>query len=302
MDVLYRALSGQMPAQRGAQGWYDSLRGAHLVHDVVLVDSSPIGRTPRSNPLSYMKGMSDVRSLFAHTSAARLARLGPGHFSFNTAGGRCEHCEGMGSVQVEMHFMADLFVRCEHCDGQRFKPEILEVQYRGRNIAEVLEMTVEEALSFFHDSPALGQKLHMLRRAGLGYLQLGQPAPTLSGGESQRLKIARALSVTREGNLLYLLDEPTTGLHLEDVSRLLRILHELVERGHSLVMIEHHLDVVAAADWVIDLGPEAGPGGGAVVYAGPPEGLLQVPSSFTGACLRRHLRSSSGRDPAALAS
>jgi excinuclease ABC subunit A len=302
MDVLYRALSGQMPAHRGAQGWYDALRGAHLVHDVVLVDSSPIGRTPRSNPLSYMKGMSDVRSLFAATSAARLARLGPGHFSFNTAGGRCEHCEGMGAIQVEMHFMADLFVRCEHCEGQRFKPEVLEVQYRGRNIAEVLAMTVDEALSFFHDSPGLGQKLHMLRRAGLGYLQLGQPAPTLSGGESQRLKIARALSATREGNLLYLLDEPTTGLHLDDVSRLLRILHELVERGHTLVTIEHHLDVVAAADWVIDLGPEAGPGGGEVVYAGAPEGLLQEPASFTGRCLRRHLESRSGRDPAALAS
>jgi len=298
-EVLHRALTGQVPPSRGATGWYDSLRGAHLVHDVVLVDAAPIGRTPRSNPLSYMKGTADVRSLFAATSAARLARFGPGHFSFNTQGGRCEHCEGMGSVQIEMHFMADLFVPCEHCEGKRFKPEVLAVEYRGRNIAEVLEMTVDEAMTFFHESPGLGQKLHLLKRAGLGYLRLGQAAPTLSGGESQRLKIARALAATREGNMLYLLDEPTTGLHLDDVSRLLRILHELVERGHTLVLVEHHLDVVAASDWVIDLGPEAGAGGGEIVYAGPPEGLLEVPRSWTGRCLRRHLEAGGRTAPTA---
>ncbi|HZL84233.1 MAG TPA: excinuclease ABC subunit UvrA [Candidatus Krumholzibacteria bacterium] len=302
-QVLQRAVTGQVPPSRGANGWYDAIRGAHLVHEVVVVDATPIGRTPRSNPLSYMKGMADVRALFAATSAARLQRFGPGHFSFNTKGGRCEQCEGMGSILIEMHFMADLFVPCEHCEGRRFKPEVLAVQYRGRNVAEVLEMTVAEAMTFFHDSPSLGQKLHLLKRAGLGYLRLGQPAPTLSGGESQRLKLARALAATRSGNVLYLLDEPTTGLHLDDVSRLLRILHELVDRGHTLVVIEHHLDVVAAVDWVIDLGPEAGAGGGEIVYAGPPAGLMQEPRSWTGRCLQQHLDERRSREaPAAAAS
>ncbi len=285
-EVLHKAMSHLVPPSRAAHGWYDAIRGAHLVRDVVAVDASPIGRTPRSNPLSYMKALTDVRNLFASTREARMRRLTPGHFSFNTAGGRCEECEGMGAVQIEMHFMADIFVRCEHCDGMRFKPEVLEVHYRGRNIAEVLEMTVDEALSFFHDSPSLGSKLHLLKRAGLGYLRLGQAAPTLSGGESQRLKIARALSSKRDGNLLYLFDEPTTGLHLDDVARLLRTLHELVERGHSVIVIEHHLDVVRAADWIVEMGPEAGAGGGEIVYAGPPDGLVHEPRSWTGRCLQ----------------
>jgi excinuclease ABC subunit A len=270
-EVLYEALERRMPPDRGALGSYDEIRGAHLVHGVVLVDQSPIGRTPRSNPLSYMKGLADVRALFASTAAARMAKVDASAFSFNTPGGRCEACEGMGWVQIEMHFMADVFVRCDHCEGQRFGPQVLGVRYRGRNIADVLEMTVEEALAFFHDSPGLGEKLYGLKRVGLGYLRLGQPAPTLSGGESQRLKIARALTQKSEGNLLYLLDEPTTGLHLDDIARLLRVLHELVERGHSVIVVEHQLDVVRAADWVIDLGPEAGSGGGTIVYAGPPE-------------------------------
>ncbi len=243
-----------------------------------------------------------MRNLFASTSEARVARLTPGHFSFNTSGGRCEECEGMGAVQIEMHFMADLFVRCEHCDGQRFKPEVLEVHYRGRNIADVLEMTVDEALTFFHDTPSLGNKLHLLKRAGLGYLRLGQAAPTLSGGESQRLKIARALSSKRDGNLLYMFDEPTTGLHLDDVARLLRTLHELVERGHSVLVIEHHLDVVRAADWVIELGPEAGAGGGEIVYAGVPDGLIDEPRSWTGRCLQRGGAPLLSGDPHAAAS
>lgn len=300
-EVLHKAMSRIVPASRGTHGWFDSIRGAHLVRDVVLVDSSPIGRTPRSNPLSYMKGLTDVRNLFASTADARLARLTPRHFSFNTAGGRCEECEGMGAVQIEMHFMADIYVRCEQCDGLRFQPHVLEVRYRGRHIADVLDMTVDEALSFFHDTPSLGNKLHLLKRAGLGYLRLGQPAPTLSGGESQRLKIARALSSKRDGNLLYLFDEPTTGLHLDDVARLLRTLHELVERGHSVIVIEHHLDVVRAADWVIDLGPEAGSGGGEIVYAGPPDGLRNEPRSWTGRCLRRRLDPQLSDDPHAAA-
>jgi excinuclease ABC subunit A len=239
-----------------------------------------------------MKALNEIRGVFAATTEARLRKLAAGAFSFNTPGGRCEACEGMGYVQIEMHFMADLFVRCEHCEGQRFGPQVLEVRYRGKNIAEVLEMTVDEALSFFHDTPALGEKLYVLKRVGLGYLRLGQPAPTLSGGESQRLKIARALSQRGEGSLLYLLDEPTTGLHPDDVAKLLRVLHDLVERGHTVLVIEHHLDVVRCADWVIDLGPEAGSGGGEIVYAGPPEGLVAEPRSWTGRCLRDRARSS----------
>jgi excinuclease ABC subunit A len=197
----------------------------------------------------------------------------------------------MGYIQIEMHFMADLFVRCEHCEGARFGPRVLEVRYRGRNIAEVLDLTVDEAIAFFHEIPALGEKLYVLKRVGLGYLRLGQPAPTLSGGESQRLKIARALAQRHEGNLLYLLDEPTTGLHMDDVARLVRVLHELVERGHSVLAVEHHLDVIRAADWVLELGPEAGPGGGEIVYQGAPDGLPSEPRSWTGRCLReRDLR------------
>jgi excinuclease ABC subunit A len=285
-EVLWEALERRLPPDRGALGSYDELRGAHLVHGCVLVDQSPIGRTPRSNPLSYMKGLADVRNVFAATAEARLRHLDASAFSFNIPGGRCEACEGMGYQQIEMHFMADVFVRCDHCEGRRFGPQVLEVHYRGRTIADVLAMTVDEALGFFHDTPALGEKLYVLKRVGLGYLQLGQPAPTLSGGESQRLKIARALAQKGEGNLLYLLDEPTTGLHLDDVARLLRVLHELVERGNSVIVVEHHLDVVRAADWVIDLGPEAGAGGGEVVYAGPPAGLPGAPRSWTGRCLQ----------------
>jgi len=286
-ELLHAALERRLPPDRGPLGSYDELRGDHLVHGVVLVDQSPIGRTPRSNPLSYMKGLADVRTIFASTTDARLRKLDAGAFSFNNPGGRCAACEGMGYLQIEMHFMADVFVKCEHCEGQRFGPQVLEVRYRGRNIAEVLEMTVEEALSFFHGAPALGEKLYVLKRVGLGYLRLGQPAPTLSGGESQRLKIARALAQKGEGNLLYLLDEPTTGLHLDDVAKLLRVLHELVERGHSVILVEHHPDVIRSADWIIDLGPEAGAGGGEIVYAGPPEGLADEPRSWTGRCLGR---------------
>jgi excinuclease ABC subunit A len=284
-EVLHAALETRLLPQRGAMGAFDELRGAHLVNGVVLVDQSPIGRTPRSNPLSYLKAFAAIRDIFASTAEARLRRLDASAFSFNTSGGRCEACEGMGYVQIEMHFMADVFVRCEHCEGHRFGPQVLEVRYRGRNIAEVLEMTVEEALSFFHDSPALGDKLYVLKRVGLGYLRLGQPAPTLSGGESQRLKIARALAQKGDGNLLYLMDEPTTGLHLDDVAKLLRTLHDLVDKGHSVILVEHHLDVIRAADWVMDLGPEAGAGGGQIVYTGAPAGLAAESGSWTGRCL-----------------
>ncbi|HEX5724453.1 MAG TPA: excinuclease ABC subunit UvrA [Longimicrobiaceae bacterium] len=291
-DVLYRAVErelsgGETSAKRHlgeAVGAFDRLSGAGLVRAVVLVDQSPIGRTPRSNPVTYIKAYDEVRRIFAELPDARARGFGPGHFSFNVAGGRCEACKGDGQVQVEMVFMADVFVPCEVCGGARFRPEVLEVRYRGRSIRDVLEMTVDEAIRFFLHEDRLGQTLWHLQQVGLGYLRLGQPAPTLSGGEAQRIKIARELAqgARRGGKKLYILDEPTTGLHLDDVRKLLRVLGDLVDAGHTVLLIEHHLDVIKTADWVVDLGPGAGPEGGRVVAMGTPEEVARVEESVTG--------------------
>ena len=306
-DVLYRALEraltgGDTTAKRHlgeTVGRFDSLAGAERVKEVVLVDQSPIGRTPRSNPVTYIKAYGEVRRVFAALPEARRRGLSPGHFSFNVEGGRCEACKGDGQIQVEMVFMADVFVPCEVCGGARFRPEILEVRYRGRgktrlegaNIADVLDMTVDEAILFFLQEDRLGQALWHLQQVGLGYLRLGQPAPTLSGGEAQRIKIARelALGARRTGRKLYILDEPTTGLHLDDVRKLLRVLDDLVDAGNTAVLIEHNLDVIKTADWVIDLGPGAGPYGGRLVAMGTPEEVVKVEESVTGRYLREFL-------------
>jgi excinuclease ABC subunit A len=294
-DVLYRALErelsgGETSAKRHlgeTVGAFGRLSGAHLVREVVLVDQSPIGRTPRSNPVTYIKAWDEVRRLFSSLPEAKSAGYVPGSFSFNVAGGRCEACKGEGQVQVEMVFMADVFLPCEACGGARFRPEVLQVRYRGRSVADVLEMTVDEAIRFFLHEDRLGEALWHLQQVGLGYLRLGQPAPTLSGGEAQRIRIARELAqgARRGGKKLYILDEPTTGLHMADVARLLRVLDGLVEAGHTVLLIEHDLDVVKAADWVIDLGPGAGPEGGRVVVMGTPEEVAAHPESLTG----RHL-------------
>ena len=299
-DVLYRGLAARMggTAVRGhlgeEVGAHDEITGVEWLAGLTLVDQSPIGRSPRSNPVTYVKAFDPIRKLFAETPAARRRGFGPGHFSFNTREGRCPECGGDGHRRIEMHFLPDVFVTCEACRGRRFRPETLAVEWRGRTIADVLAMTVDEASRLLEGEPAAARALRVLRSVGLGYLALGQPATTLSGGESQRLKIARELarvpaarrrSAPARGTL-YLLDEPTTGLHGDDMRALVRVLDELVARGNTVVIVEHHLDMIARADWVVDLGPEGGAGGGRVVAAGPPERIAEVPESRTGQALR----------------
>ena len=290
-DVLYAAL-------KRAKGDWDRKVGAHrrldgheLVSDVVLVDQAPIGRTPRSNPVTYLKAFDPIRELFAATKDAKSRGLTASHFSFNVPGGRCEACQGEGEVRVEMQFLADVFVPCEQCDGRRFKPQVLEVRYKNKTITQVLDMTVREALTFFSSSPKVLRRLQVLDEIGLGYLRLGQPATTLSGGEAQRIKIAAHLTSHGGERLLYILDEPTTGLHFDDIAKLLAAFRKLLDAGHTLVVIEHNLDVIKVGDWIIDLGPEGGEDGGSVVAMGTPEQVAHVTASHTGRFLQEILSS-----------
>ena len=285
-DVIYAALKRIKGDWDRRVGVHRKLEGAEFVTDVVLVDQAPIGRTPRSNPVTYLKAFDPIRELFAATKDARSRGLTASHFSFNVPGGRCEACEGEGEVKVEMQFLADVFVPCEQCEGKRFKPQVLEVKYRGRGVDQVLDMTVREALTFFSSSPKVLRRLQVLDEIGLGYLRLGQPATTLSGGEAQRIKIAAHLSSHTGDRVLYILDEPTTGLHFDDIAKLLAAFRKLLLAGHSLLVIEHNLDVIKTADWIIDLGPEGGEEGGQMVAAGPPEQIVKVESSHTGRYLR----------------
>ncbi len=285
-DILYPAIKRLKGEWEGKIGAHRGLQGAEHVRDAVLVDQMPIGRTPRSNPVTYLKAFDPIRELFASTRDARTRGLTASHFSFNVAGGRCEACEGEGQIRVEMQFLADVFVPCEECDGKRFKPQVLEVRYRGRNVHEVLNMTVREALAFFAASPKVLRRLRVLDEIGLGYLRLGQPATTLSGGEAQRIKIASHLASRAGDRLLYILDEPTTGLHFDDIAKLLAAFQKLLQAGHSLLVIEHNLDVIKTADYLIDLGPEGGDQGGEVVAVGTPEQVAQVERSHTGRYLR----------------
>jgi excinuclease ABC subunit A len=294
-DVLYRALESHIRGEHSAKrhlgervGAFDTLTGWEPLDDVVLIDQEPIGRSPRSNPVTYIKAYDEIRRIFADTPLARKRRYTPGTFSFNVAGGRCEGCEGAGQLEVEMIFMADVFVACDDCGGRRFKPEVLEVRVNGRNIHETLQLTVDEAIRAFPREEKLGQALWQLQQVGLGYLRLGQPAPTLSGGEAQRIKIARELTAGAKtrGRKMYIMDEPTTGLHLEDIRKLVRVLARLVDQGHTIVLIEHNLDVIKLADWIIDMGPEAGDAGGTVVAMGSPEDVVRVTASHTGRWLR----------------
>jgi excinuclease ABC subunit A len=291
-DVLYAAIKRVKGDWDRRVGVHRSLEGLEYITDVVLIDQTPIGRTPRSNPVTYLKAFDPIRELFSLTKDARARGLTASHFSFNVPGGRCEACQGEGEVRVEMQFLADVFVPCDQCNGMRFKPQVLEVRYRGRNVHQVLDMTVREALAFFTSSPKVLRRLQVLDEIGLGYLRLGQPATTLSGGEAQRIKIAAHLASVGGERLLYILDEPTTGLHFDDIAKLLAALRRLVEAGHTLVVIEHNLDVIKTADYIIDLGPEGGEAGGKVVTAGTPEQVAQVESSYTGRALRRVLATS----------
>ena len=285
-DVVYAALKRAKGDWDRRIGAHRKLEGAEFVTDVVLVDQAPIGRTPRSNPVTYLKAFDPIRELFASTKDARSRGLTASHFSFNVPGGRCEACEGEGVVKVEMQFLADVFVPCEHCEGKRFKPQVLDVRYRGRGVDQVLDMTVREALTFFSSSPKVLRRLQVLDEIGLGYLRLGQPATTLSGGEAQRIKIAAHLSSHTGDRILYILDEPTTGLHFDDIAKLLAACRKLIQAGHSLLVIEHNLDVIKTADWIVDLGPEGGEEGGQVIATGTPEQVAQNESSHTGRYLR----------------
>jgi excinuclease ABC subunit A len=288
-DTLYRALARHFKAGWEAPGVHDALLGIEYLTGVRLIDQEPIGRTPRSNPVTYIKAFDEIRKLYAGLPRAKTLGLTPGHFSFNVPGGRCESCQGDGFQKLEMYFFEDVYVSCEACGGKRYGSEVLRVTYRGRDISQVLQMTVDEAVEHFAANPVVGRRLKVLQDVGLGYLRLGQPATTLSGGEAQRLKIAAELGARLTADVLYILDEPTTGLHLEDIKKLLQVLNRLVDAGNTVLVVEHHLDVIKTADWVIDLGPEGGEAGGEIVAEGTPEHVAQVDASYTGKALREFL-------------
>jgi excinuclease ABC subunit A len=288
-DVLFTALKKEKGATKDSTTGFDNIRGGEQISDVILVDQSPIGRTPRSNPATYSKAFDDIRRIFAESRDARSRGFGPGHFSFNLEAGRCPTCGGNGTVTVEMQFLADVELTCEDCGGKRFKSSVLEVHYKSKNIADVLDMTVQEAIRFFAGKAPLVRKLRVLESIGLGYLRLGQSATSLSGGEAQRIKLASFISKATTKNSLFVFDEPTTGLHFDDIRRLLAAFDRLVSNGHSVLVIEHNLDVIKTADWIIDLGPEGGEAGGNIVFEGTPEDIAECEASYTGRALQNYL-------------
>jgi excinuclease ABC subunit A len=270
-------------------GKFSEISGISYLSDVVMLDQTPIGKSSRSNPVTYIKAYDEIRKVMSDTWEAHAKGLSASHFSFNVPGGRCETCQGEGRQKIEMHFLADIFVTCEECQGRRFKKEVLDVRYKGKNIAEILNFTIDEGIGFFSDVLAIIRKLKILQDVGLGYLRLGQPAPTLSGGEAQRIKIARELGRKDEKNILYILDEPTVGLHIEDIKKLLRVLNRLVDLGNTVIVVEHNLDVIKSADYIIDLGPEGGERGGYIIAQGTPEEVARVKESYTGIYLSKVL-------------
>ncbi len=289
-ETLYRVLARKFYNSRQTPLGYDKVEGLELIDKVIDIDQSPIGRTPRSNPATYTGVFTPIRDLYAQLTESKMRGFGPGRFSFNVKGGRCESCRGDGIIKIEMHFLPDVYVPCEVCKGKRFNRETLEVHYKGKSIADILDMTVDEALQFFENIPVIKRKLLTLKNVGLGYIHLGQQATTLSGGEAQRVKLSTELSKTATGSTLYILDEPTTGLHFEDIRMLLKVLDELVERGNSVLVIEHNLDVIKTADYIIDIGPEGGDEGGRIIAAGTPEEVAEIKDSYTGQFLARTLK------------
>jgi excinuclease ABC subunit A len=285
-DILFRALAAHFYDAKERPGKHDKISGLEHIDKVIGIDQSPIGRTPRSNAATYVNAFTPIRELFAKTSQAREMGYRAGRFSFNVSEGRCEACEGGGVKKIEMQFLPDVYVTCDECKGRRYNSETLLIKYKGKTISDVLDMTVEEASGFFSNIPAITRKLQTLNDVGLGYLRLGQPATTLSGGEAQRIKLAAELSRRDTGKTVYVLDEPTTGLHFADVSKLLNVLKRLVDLGNTIIIIEHNLDVIASADWIVDLGPEGGDAGGRVVAAGTPEQISENQNSYTGRYLR----------------
>jgi len=288
-DILAKELSARLMRANTVPGRHEDIEGIKHLDKAIIIDQSPIGRTPRSNSATYAGLCTPIRELFAGVPEAKLRGYGPGRFSFNVKGGRCENCAGDGIIKIEMHFLPDVYVTCEVCKGKRYNREALEIHYKGKTISDVLEMTCETALDFFGNIPSIARKLQTLVDVGLGYIALGQSATTLSGGEAQRVKLATELSRRPTGRTLYILDEPTTGLHMDDVNKLLGVLHALVDAGNSMVVIEHNLDVIKNADWLIDMGPEGGAGGGQVVAEGTPEAVARVAKSYTGQFLKRML-------------
>jgi excinuclease ABC subunit A len=288
-DILMRALMQKVYRSKTVPGRHKAIEGAEAIDKVIDIDQSPIGRTPRSNAATYTGVFDSIRRLFSQTQEAKLRGYQPGRFSFNVSGGRCESCAGDGTIKIEMHFLPDIYVPCEVCKGARYNRDTLEVTFRGKSIADVLDLSCEEALGFFANQPPIARHMQTLVDVGLGYVRLGQPAPTLSGGEAQRVKLASELSKRSTGHTMYILDEPTTGLHFEDVRKLLHVLQRLVDQGNTVLVIEHNLDVIKSADWIIDLGPEGGNGGGLIVAEGPPEKVAKTPESYTGQFLARLL-------------
>jgi excinuclease ABC subunit A len=285
-EIVYKTLARDLNKAKTRPGHYKEMRGIEHLEKVIDIDQSPIGRTPRSNPATYTGVFDDIRDLYASTNESKVRGYKKGRFSFNVKGGRCEACRGDGIIKIEMHFLPDVYVPCEICKGKRYNRETLEVKYKGKNIAEVLEMTIEDGCSFFENIPRIQRKVQTLLDVGLGYMKLGQPATTLSGGEAQRVKLAAELYRRSTGKTLYILDEPTTGLHVDDIDRLLMVLHRLVDSGESVLVIEHNLDVIKTADYLIDLGPEGGSGGGMIVATGTPEQVVKVEQSYTGKYLK----------------
>jgi excinuclease ABC subunit A len=286
IETLFKTASMRLNGAKQAPAPCDTIKGLEHLDKVIDIDQRPIGRTPRSNPATYTGAFTPIRDWFAGLPEAKTRGYKPGRFSFNVKGGRCEACQGDGVIKIEMHFLPDVYVTCETCHGKRYNRETLEVKFKGKSIADVLDMTVEDAQQFFQAVPSIREKMDALVRVGLGYIKVGQQATTLSGGEAQRVKLSKELARRSTGKTLYILDEPTTGLHFEDVRKLLEVLHELVEQGNSVVVIEHNLDVVKTADWVIDIGPEGGDGGGQVVATGTPEHIATVAASHTGHYLK----------------
>ena len=287
--ILYPVLAEKLNRALTYPGKFDSIEGVEHLDKVIAIDQSPIGRTPRSNPATYTSLFNDIRDLFAKTQDANAKGFGPGRFSFNVKGGRCEACEGDGVKCIEMHFLPDVYVTCDVCKGKRYNRDTLDVQYKGKNIFDVLDMTVEEGLSFFEGIPTIQKKLQTLYDVGLGYVKIGQSSTTLSGGEAQRVKLATELAKRDTGRTIYILDEPTTGLHSADVAKLLEVLQRLADSGNTVLVIEHNLDVIKSADWIIDLGPEGGEGGGTLLCEGTPEQVAEASNSFTGQYLKKWL-------------
>ncbi|MBQ8412596.1 MAG: ABC-ATPase UvrA, partial [Lachnospiraceae bacterium] len=288
-EILYKRLAKELNRAKIKPGAHDDITGLEQLDKIINIDQSPIGRSPRSNPATYTGVFDLIRDLFASSKDAKAMGYNKGRFSFNVSGGRCEACKGDGIIKIEMHFLADVYVPCEVCRGKRYNRETLEVKYKGKSIYDVLDMTVDEACEFFENVPSVLRKISTLRDVGLGYIKLGQPSTTLSGGEAQRIKLATELSRRSTGKTIYVLDEPTTGLHFADVHKLVDILHKLSEGGNTVVVIEHNLDVIKVADYIIDIGPEGGEGGGTIVATGTPEEIVKNKKSYTGKFLKKYL-------------